>query len=58
METMRKLAEQFGFRFQPLNWRHQRGLIFTLFAKPGFDTTWFDDDNLTWNRRLETDPAY
>ena len=58
MDTVRGYAEEFGFRFQELDWRHPAQHVWTLYAKPGFDTSWFADQSLTWNRRIDTDASY
>jgi SAM-dependent methyltransferase len=58
METMREEAARAGFRFQALSWRHPSGLAWGVFAKPDFDTSWFTDETLTWNRKVDADAAY
>ena len=59
-ESMATRAEANGMRFMPLEWRHPNQR-WGLFAKPGFDTSWFEDANLTWNTYLDHvlgEPSY
>jgi len=58
METMQEEAARAGFRFQTLSWRHPSGLAWGVFARPEFDTSWFTDETLSWNRKVDADPAY
>src|SRR5262249_24332262 len=58
MDTMRREAEDAGFRFQRLSWRHPSGLAWGVFARPEFDTSWFTDATLTWNTKVDADSAY
>jgi SAM-dependent methyltransferase len=59
-ETMQAMANNNGMRFMPLTWRHPNQR-WGLFAKPGFDTSWFEEADLTWNTYLDHslgDPTY
>ncbi|MGC1377908.1 MAG: class I SAM-dependent methyltransferase [Anaerolineales bacterium] len=51
VETMKSFADQYGFVFQLLDWKHPRQ-TWALFSKPGFDTRWFSANPLTWNTML------
>ena len=44
-----------GYEFQMLDWLHPRQ-SWALFAKPGFDRSWFAERSLTWNTWLEHGP--
>lgn len=44
-----------GYEFQMLDWLHPRQ-SWALFAKPGFDRSWFADRPLTWNTWLQHGP--
>jgi cyclopropane fatty-acyl-phospholipid synthase-like methyltransferase len=54
-ETMASLAERIGFKFTLLDWKHPRQQ-WALYAKPRFDTSWFQNRPLTWNTWLEFAP--
>jgi SAM-dependent methyltransferase len=51
-DTLRGMAAEAGLRFEILDWRHPRQ-TWALFAAPEFDTAWFQNKPLTWNRSLE-----
>ena len=55
VETMRARAQSAGLEFHLLDWRHPRQW-WALYAKPGFDATWFRDKPLTWNTWLDYVP--
>ena len=55
-DTLRRVAAEAGLRFEILDWRHPRQ-TWALFAAREFDTAWFQNKPLTWNRRLESMPA-
>ena len=48
IETMKKAAEESGFRFRVLDWAHPRQ-TWALYSAPGFDTAWLDGKPLGWN---------
>ena len=50
--TLRRAAAEANLRFEILDWKHPRQ-TWALFAKPKFDSAWFENERLTWNRRLE-----
>ena len=50
--TLRDAAAEAGLRFELLDWRHPRQ-TWALFAAPGFDMTWFQNNPLTWNTMLD-----
>jgi len=58
METMQAAAERHGFVFRPLHWRHPHGLEWVAFARPAHDTSWFTEETLTWNHKVDVDPDY
>jgi SAM-dependent methyltransferase len=58
LDTIRAAAVKAGFRFQTLSWRHPHGYAWGLFAKPAFDTSWFSDETLSWNTRVDADRSY
>lgn len=51
-ERMESLARKAGFNFLLLEWKHPRQW-WALYAKPEFDTTWFENKALIWNTWLE-----
>ncbi len=55
-ETINSLAAKAGFRFQILRWVHPRQ-TWALFAKSGFDTSWFTNETLTWNTAMKFCPT-
>jgi SAM-dependent methyltransferase len=62
METVRQAALDYGFRFHALKWRYPTtpyltGHGWVLFARPGYDTSWIQDETPTWNARLNSDPS-
>lgn len=50
--TIEKIACDTGFRFELLDWKHPHQ-SWALFAKTGFDSSWFKDKPLTWNTRFD-----
>jgi SAM-dependent methyltransferase len=50
--TLERAAADVNLRFEILNWKHPRQ-TWSLFAAPGFDSTWFKDRPLTWNAGVE-----
>jgi cyclopropane fatty-acyl-phospholipid synthase-like methyltransferase len=52
-QTMNKLAEQTGYIFQELDWRHPHDQTWALFAKPQYNAAWFRNKPLTWNTKIE-----
>jgi SAM-dependent methyltransferase len=54
-ETIARLARAAGFKHLVLDWKHPRQ-TWALYAKPGFDLTWFQQRALTWNTWLEFAP--
>ena len=50
--TLKRAAEDVNLRFEILDWKHPRQK-WALFAAPGFNSSWFKDRPLTWNRGLE-----
>jgi hypothetical protein len=56
-ESIRRLAEDAGFRFRQLDWRHPRR-TWGLFYKPSFDDSWFVNRPLTWNNWMDYGPRY
>jgi cyclopropane fatty-acyl-phospholipid synthase-like methyltransferase len=50
--TMEQHAQTAGLAFQLLDWRHPRQQ-WALYAKPGFDMSWFQTQPLTWNTWLD-----
>jgi cyclopropane fatty-acyl-phospholipid synthase-like methyltransferase len=50
--TLERAAAEPNLRFEILDWKHPRQ-TWALFAAPKFDSTWFKDQPLTWNARLE-----
>jgi SAM-dependent methyltransferase len=52
VETMVTFASSAELKFVLLDWKHPRQ-SWALFAKPKFDTTWFQNGSLTWNSWLE-----
>jgi cyclopropane fatty-acyl-phospholipid synthase-like methyltransferase len=53
VNTMEAAARRHGFGFQILDWRHPRQ-TWALFAKPGFDSAWFQNKPLSWNTFVES----
>jgi hypothetical protein len=51
--TLQQLANKADLQFQMLDWKHPRQQ-WALFAKPGFDSKWFQGKSLTWNTWLES----
>ena len=56
-ETMAAIAQNAGFHFQILDWKHPRQ-TWALFSKPGYDTSWFKNDPLTWNTTMQLCPSF
>jgi SAM-dependent methyltransferase len=52
VETMKKIAEDAGYRFQVLDWRHPRQ-TWALFAREGFDMSWLAGRTPSWNSMIE-----
>jgi hypothetical protein len=52
-DTVRALAENCGFRFKALDWRHLHGQTWALFAKPKFDMDWLAKEPLSWNAKVD-----
>ena len=50
--TLERAAADANLRFEILDWKHPRQ-TWALFAAPNFDSTWFKNQPLTWNTRLE-----
>jgi SAM-dependent methyltransferase len=50
--TLERAAKDVNLKFEILDWKHPRQ-TWALFAAPNFDSTWFKDRPLTWNRGLE-----
>ena len=50
--TLERAAADANLRFEILDWKHPRQ-TWALFAAPKFDSSWFKDRPLTWNRGLE-----
>ena len=50
--TLERAAADVNLRFEILDWKHPRQ-TWALFAAPKFDSSWFKDQPLTWNRALE-----
>jgi len=50
--TLKRVAADANLRFQILDWKHPRQ-TWALFGKPKFDSAWFENEPLTWNRGLE-----
>lgn len=46
--TMADAAAANRFKFVPLDWHHPRQK-WAMFAKPGFDSEWFETHELSWN---------
>jgi len=55
VDTMASLARNLGFTLVLLDWKHPRQQ-WALYAKQGFDTTWFQQRSLSWNTMLEFSP--
>ena len=51
-DTLEGAAKEVNLRFEILDWKHPRQ-TWALFAAPGFDSIWFKDRPLTWNRGME-----
>jgi hypothetical protein len=51
-DSIRRLAEDAGFRFRQLDWRHPRQ-TWGLFYKQTFDDSWFAARPLTWNNWMD-----
>jgi hypothetical protein len=51
-ETIKKIAEETGFRFRILDWKHPRQ-TWALFANDDFDISWFENKNLSWNTYID-----
>ena len=49
-ETMREVAASHGYKFVLLDWHHPRQQ-WAMFAKPKFDSEWFETHPLSWNAR-------
>lgn len=54
-ESLKAMATNHGLDFHLLDWLHPRQ-SWALFAKPGFDTSWFGNRPLTWNTWLSHGP--
>ena len=52
LATLERAAAEVNLRFEILDWKHPRQ-TWALFAAPKFDSTWFKNQPLTWNRGLE-----
>jgi hypothetical protein len=50
--TLNETARKAGLSFEILDWMHPRQ-TWGLFAKPGFDTSFFKGKPLTWNTRID-----
>ena len=50
--TLKRAATDVNLGFEILDWKHPRQ-TWALFAAPGFDSTWFKEQPLTWNTGLE-----
>jgi len=50
--TLERAAIDVNLSFEILDWKHPRQ-TWSLFAAPGFNSTWFKDRALTWNAGLE-----
>jgi SAM-dependent methyltransferase len=50
--TLKRVAVEANLRFEILDWKHPRQ-TWALFAAPKFDSGWFKNKPLTWNRGLE-----
>jgi SAM-dependent methyltransferase len=50
--TMSSMARNVGLTLVLLDWKHPRQQ-WALYAKPGFDTSWFQGQSLTWNTMFE-----
>jgi SAM-dependent methyltransferase len=50
--TLERAAAERNLRFEILDWKHPRQ-TWALFAAPNFDSSWFKNQPLTWNTRLE-----
>jgi SAM-dependent methyltransferase len=51
VDTMGSFAHNAGLNFMLLDWKHPRQ-SWALFAKPKFETSWFQNGSLTWNSWL------
>lgn len=51
LPTLTKTASDAGLTLQVLDWWHPRQ-TWGLFAREGFDCSWFQDKPLTWNTRM------
>jgi cyclopropane fatty-acyl-phospholipid synthase-like methyltransferase len=56
IQTMESMARRAGFGFLLLDWKHPRQR-WALYAKPKFETAWFQNRPLTWNTMLEFAPS-
>ena len=54
LPTLEKVAAEAGLTFQVLDWRHPRQ-TWGLFAREGFDSSWFENKPLTWNTRMASE---
>ena len=50
--TLERVAAEVNLRFEILDWKHPRQ-TWALFAAPKFDSSWFENQPLTWNTALE-----
>jgi len=50
--TLERAAADANLRFEILDWKHPRQ-TWALFAAPKFDSSWFENQPLTWNTGLE-----
>ena len=57
VKTMKAGAQRYGLDFQVLDWRHPRQ-TWALFAKAGFDSSWFRRRPLGWNTFVEHGPGH
>jgi SAM-dependent methyltransferase len=51
--TMERIASAAGLTFQPFDWR-DAVRTWAVFAKPGFDASWFAGKPLTWNAKIDS----
>src|SRR5204863_6395062 len=50
--TLERAAADVNLRFEILDWKHPRQ-TWALFAAPNFDSSWLNNQPLTWNTALE-----
>lgn len=51
-ETMKKIAQEAGFGFQIINWKHPRQ-AWAIFSKQHFDDSLVCRDEITWNQLID-----